>query len=165
MDNEKPIVVIDNGGCTIKAGIAGDDHPSVVVPNAVGLEEFSSLSDETTFQKYLEAYRRDDFRVSHPIKNGTITNWEDMETIWCNVIHDHLHITPEESGILVTEPIGNSKPAREKMAEILLEKLNFSAISIATSPILPMYAAGRTSGIVLDVGDGITQVVPVWGGL
>ncbi|CAL8121944.1 unnamed protein product [Orchesella dallaii] len=162
--SEAPIVVIDNGGNTLKAGIAGDDHPSVVIPSGVGLQDFLNLSDPDTFNRFMEISSSGDLKVRNPIKNGTVTNWEDMETIWRHAIQDNLHINPEESSILMTEPMGNPKPAREKIGEILFESLNFNAISIATAPILPMYAAGRTTGIVLDVGDGITQVVPVWGG-
>lgn len=161
---DNPIVVLDNGGCTIKAGIAGEDHPSVIMPSAVGLEDYNNLSDSETYAKYLQKCSSGEFRASYPIKKGSITNWEDMENIWSNIVHKHLQISPEEASVLITEPIANSAPAREKIAEILLEKLKFGAISIATSPILPMYAAGRTSGIVLDVGDTVTQVVPVWGG-
>lgn len=162
---ENSIVVIDNGGNTIKAGFAGDDHPSIVTRNALGLEEFASISDPSIFSNYQRKFKTDGISVRHPVTNGVITNWEDMEEIWSKVIHDQLQVTPEEMNLLITEPVHNSRPAREKIAEIMLEKFNFNAISIATAPILPMYAAGRTTGIVLDVGDGVTQVVPVWGGL
>ncbi|ODM98158.1 Actin, muscle [Orchesella cincta] len=162
--SETPIVVIDNGGNTVKAGIAGDDHPSAVIPTGVGLQEFFNLSDLDTFNRYMEITSSGDLKVRNPISHGAVTNWEDMETIWRHVIQDNLHINPEEASILMTEPMANPKPAREKIGEILFESLNFNAISIATAPILPMYAAGRTTGIVVDVGDGITQVVPVWGG-
>lgn len=161
---ETPIIIIDNGGCTIKAGLSGEDYPAVVVPNAIGLEDFSNLSDKATFEKYIDA-NSGDFKVRYPIRHGAVTDWESMTTVWSHIVEDHLNVNPEECSVLVTEPISNPKPAREKMAEILFETLNFKGVSIATSPILPMYAAGLTTGLVLDIGDGATQVVPVWGGL
>ena len=35
-DNEKPVVVLDNGSITIKAGCSGDDAPKVYLENRIG---------------------------------------------------------------------------------------------------------------------------------
>ena len=39
-DEGKPTIVIDNGSSVIKAGFAGDDAPTTVVPSAIGSPHF-----------------------------------------------------------------------------------------------------------------------------
>jgi len=66
--------------------------------------------------------------------------------------------------MLLTEAPFNPKSNREKMAEILFETFNVPALYFKLPCILSLYGAGRTTGIVLDCGHGLTQVVPVWEG-
>lgn len=53
---------------------------------------------------------------------------------------------------------------REKTAEIFFEGLNAPALYFAPQAILSLYASGRTTGLVLDSGDGVTHAVPVYEG-
>lgn len=45
---------------------------------------------------------------------------------------------------------------REKAAELAFERMNVPAMFVSNQAVLSLYASGRTSGIVLDVGDGVT---------
>ncbi|KAL8265825.1 hypothetical protein R6Q59_003169 [Mikania micrantha] len=44
----------------------------------------------------------------------------------------------------------------------MFETFNLPAMSLYLQAILSMYASGRTTGIVLDIGDGMSQFVPVY---
>ena len=57
-------------------------------------------------------------------------------------------------------PISN----REKSAEIFFEAFNIPAIFFAPQAILSIYASGRTTGLVLDSGEGVTHAIPVYEG-
>jgi centractin len=50
------------------------------------------------------------------------------------------------------------------MAELLFESHQVPALYISPPAILSLYASGRTTGIVLDVGHGTTHVIPVYEG-
>lgn len=47
------------------------------------------------------------------------------------------------------------------MAQIMFESINVPGLCIANSAALALYAAGRTTGVVLESGDGVTHAVPV----
>ncbi|EFP12303.1 hypothetical protein CRE_24309 [Caenorhabditis remanei] len=74
-DNGSP-VVIDNGTSTIKAGFAGNDFPPLVFPSNVGE---SGLVGSKAFKKRFQV------GLTHPIKNGIISDWNSMEIIWDHV--------------------------------------------------------------------------------
>jgi actin-related protein len=56
----------------------------------------------------------------------------------------------------------NPTKHRKKMFEIFFEKFQVPAVFVAIQGVLPLFATGRTTGIVLDSGDGVTHVVPVY---
>ncbi len=84
-----------------------------------------------------------------------------MEKIWNYAFHKKLKIEPEEHPILLTEPALNPKQNREKMIEIMFETFNFPSTYVAIEDVLSLYASGRGPSIILDIGDGVTHVVPI----
>lgn len=66
--------------------------------------------------------------------------------------------------MLLTEAPLNPRKNREKAAEIFFETFNVPALFISMQAVLSLYASGRTTGIVLDSGDGVTHTVPVYEG-
>ena len=50
------------------------------------------------------------------------------------------------------------------MAEFFFESMDVPALFIAPQPLLSMYASGRGTGVVVDVGEGVTTLFPVYDG-
>lgn len=66
--------------------------------------------------------------------------------------------------VLLTEPPLNPRTNRSTAAQILFETFNIPALYCSIQAVLSLYASGRTTGVVLDSGDGVSHAVPVYEG-
>ena len=83
-----------------------------------------------------------------------------MEQISYHAFNE-LRIVPEKHRVLLTEAPLNPKANREKITQIMFETFNTPALYVAIQAILSLYASGRTTGIVLDSGHGLTQIASI----
>ena len=103
-------------------------------------------------------------QLKYPIEHGIVTDWDDMERIWHHVYQTELCVLPEDHPVMLTEAPLNPKRNREIMMEIMFEKFDHPAFYVSIQAVLSLYTSGRTSGIVLDCGDGVSHTVPVYEG-
>ncbi|KAH7546340.1 actin-related protein 6 [Ziziphus jujuba] len=166
------VVVLDNGGGLIKAGLGGERDPSTIIPNCLyrplsskkWLHPSPTSSDDPT-DLTSAAVRR-------PIDRGYLINPDLQRDIWAHLFSSLLHITPAQSSLLLTEPLFAIPSIQRATDELVFEDFNFSALYVADSPsLVHLYEASRRPtgivskaqcSVVVDCGFSFTHAAPVF---
>ena len=156
-----PVVVVDMGSGFCKAGFTFQQRPSVVFPTVVAQTNPSlvgAVGDEALAARKTHRLRR-------PIEHGVVTHWEDAERVWNHLFYDRLRVQPEERAVLITEPPLNPKANRERLCQIMFDTFHVPAMYLHIGAVLALYQTGRTTGVVVDSGEGATHAVPIYEGV
>jgi len=166
--SEEIKVVIDNGSGVIKAGLSGNNHPTAKFPSIVGTPRTGKQMVGTETKEFYvgdEAQKmRGVLNLNYPIAHGIVQNWDYMEKVWEYCFTNELRIDPSEAKVLLTEAPLNPKANREKMTQIMFETFQVRGLYVAIQAVMSLYSNGRTTGLVVDSGDGVTHTVPVFEG-
>ncbi|XP_063678897.1 actin-3, muscle-specific-like [Bolinopsis microptera] len=87
-----------------------------------------------------------------------------MTEVWDEVFYNVLRVSPQSHPVFLTETALNPKESREQMTEIMFEGFRTPAMYVAIQAQMALYCTGRTTGIVLDVGDGVSHSIPIYEG-
>jgi len=161
-------VVLDNGTATIKGGFSSSDAPQCKIPTIVGHGRhkgaMSSLGLKDCYVGCQAQTLRGILSINHPIRQGVVQDWEDLETIWEHIFHTELHTEASAQPLLITQQPLATPEDETKMAEILMEKLEVPAMFIANKSVMSLYGGGNMTGISVDSGHDTTYLVPSYQG-
>jgi len=164
------VVICDNGTGFVKCGFAGSNFPHAVFPSMVGRpvlrseEKIENVQLKDIMVGDEAAALRMMLQITYPLDNGIVRNWEDMAYVWDYTFFERLKINPNECKIMLTEAVMNPQANRKKMVETMFEKYGFESVYVAVQAVLTLYAQGLVTGVVVDSGDGVTHIVPVYEG-
>ncbi|XP_065193595.1 uncharacterized protein LOC135824810 [Sycon ciliatum] len=162
-------IVIDDGTSTCRVGLACDDAPRAVIPSFVATPRAQALvSGMGQMHSYVgeEALQmRGQITIKHPVEQGVVTNWDDMEKVWHHALYKKLECQDSvEQHVLLSEPPLNPIMNREKAAQIFFESFDVPGFYLANHLVLSLLSTGRVSGIVLGSGDCVSYAMPVYEG-
>lgn len=160
-------VVIDHGTYNTKAGFSTQDAPSSIIPTVVGHGRHKGAMESLGLRDTYVGSEAQEFRgilaISNPIKQGVVQDWDDLESIWDHIWSRELQAAPSDLPALLTHP-PSSTGEWNKMAEILIEKMEVPAIFLANKSVMALYGGGQMTGISVDSGHDTTYIVPSYQG-
>ncbi|XP_072923915.1 uncharacterized protein [Hemitrygon akajei] len=158
----------NNGSGFCKSGIVGNSIPTSVIPSVMGFPKATkgkhSASLKDCYVGKAAQARREVLSLTYPIERGMVTSWDEMEMIWRYIFGFELHVKSKERPVLLTAAPLTPFLSRERMTEIMFEDFSVPAMFVAIPATLALYSSGRTQGVVLDSGHGITDAVPIYEG-
>jgi len=163
-------VIFDNGSGLFKAGMGDDDTPRVVFPTIYGKPINPNIMvgmDQKDLYVGPEAnhpQKKPLLSIFKPIKVGVIEDMENMEKIWDYTYQNELMVDRKEHPALLTEPPLNDPKKREQLMTVFFENIEVNHFYLSITSVLGLYSTGRTTGLVLDSGAGVTHTVPVYEG-
>ncbi|KAL1740987.1 actin-domain-containing protein [Schizophyllum fasciatum] len=165
---DAPIVILDNGGATIKAGVVGVHQQPFIIPNAV----VRSKGDKKTYVGH-EFAQCSDYSSLHfrlPVEKGFVTDWDAQKAVWDGVFsQDVLGINTQQSSLILTEPYFNLPNIQTTYDQFVFEEYEFKSNCRRTpasfAPYSPLfYSLGLPPpecSLILDCGFSFSHAVPV----
>ncbi|KAF8332777.1 actin-domain-containing protein [Cantharellus anzutake] len=175
-----PILILDNGASTIKAGFANNDEQPRLVPNAVvkskggGSKLYIGQDIETCDDFFGIYYRRPFERASSATSRpGILTDWDTEKAVWDNLFSPEcLNVDTRATSLLVTEPYFNLPSVQDTYDQLVFEEYEFK--SYLRTPAAPLAQYGPLFAqrdmpppecyILVDSGFSFTHVIPVMKG-
>ncbi|GIX62880.1 actin like protein ALP1 [Babesia caballi] len=157
-----PSVIFDTGSLYLKAGLSDQKEPQLHVPSVYGEVRKRFQGELPNVRVYGDDCMKqmNYMSVTHVVDHGHIFDFEAAAGLW-KYGFDMLGMVSEGNSVLVTEPVLCSPEHHQKVGEIFLEGLGVDEIHMSITGLLSMYGIGKNSGTVVDIGDGMVQVVPM----
>ncbi len=162
-DDTVPTVVMDIGSQNLRLGMSGELKPIYSMISAVGRIKYRTAFSHTNYPFIKDYYCGDELQeyravsaIKYTMERGTVTNWDDVEKLMHYSFYYYARVAPEENMLLTTKPLLCSKTDQEKMTQIAFETFSVPAFHMATPSELAFSYLQHKTGIILDVGHGLT---------
>jgi actin-related protein len=188
-DFDKQPIIIDAGSHTIRMGFAGDDVPRLVMDSAVcrsgSVCNFfqKKKSKKKTFELRLNGFdimvvqnvyfgheamkRRFKCELQRPISaDRQGSDLEHLRDLWEHGILSELNCLPSFHNLLPTIKFVTSdmKKYCEDLCQMAFEDFGTPAFYLANDNVLSLYSSGRTTGLVVDMGNEYSTLAPIYEG-
>ena len=163
-------IVMVLGSSSIQAGFDQSDSPRCVAPSVVGTPKATVKSIMVGVKNNLEYYGDEAMcnsafmNLSYPIERGVVKDWKQFDDIINYTFRNHLRVCPEDHSLFITEPPLNPRENREKLCQVFFETYNVPQMRLEIDALLSLYSSGRTTGLSVSSGGGVTSVLPVYEG-
>lgn len=159
--SENRVIVIDPGTSTTTYGFAGASSPQGEITTIIGKLKPTLMRCNSMMPTELigddAMQKRSLMTFHHPIVNGKITDWQEMKKILSKIFSE-LEATGDES-VIFTQPITADKYYRKQISELLFDHAN---VTFHFQPVLSLHSYGLSTGFIVEMGSGITQLAPIY---
>ena len=164
---EPPRLIVDLGSEILKTGICTDEYQKKPYSNSQHRKGIPSVwkgESVSSSRVRIPGQIENDGVVSRRspcIERGNIVNTKRLESFLQNVYNEILKVDPDERGVVLTTPTHGSSRDRRWLLQHHFETLGFESISLQNQCVMSLYSVGSQSGLTLDIGHGLTQIVPI----
>ena len=181
----KTTLVVDIGSSLIKVGIAGNLTPEKIIPCLLGSPRYSSKYKGDSEREILvgddalKGGKHQKIGYRYPMKaTGHVQDWNSLEVllkaafrdVLCKLLdydceHDceHEHAAAQYK-VLVAKPYDMKRAGLKRLVDTLLVNLGFGAVAMHEQAALVLYTQGVETGVVVELGESIASIVPVYKG-
>jgi actin len=160
-------VVVDIGEASCKIGIAGDLAPRDTFPTIVGREKYQSVMVDTS-DRVRSAYVGNDaqsmrgvLKIVYPLSRGQIMDWNAFYEVLNHIFYNVLRLDMRLYPVIYSEPILNPPNLREHLAKVFFETYQMPSIIIFPAAVMALVNAGLSTGMVVEIGEGMAHIVPI----
>ncbi|CAG9573785.1 unnamed protein product [Danaus chrysippus] len=174
-------LVFDPGHHSLRVGYAQEDTPKADIPAVIGVGPATHIPDaeekvpdgnvtqsatkKDELRYYIDVTElhvpRPNMEVQTYMKDGQIDNWDLFEKMLDYCYSKVIRSPSEHHPALFTEAVWTTRPAREKLAELLFEKYQAPAFFLVKNAVLAAFANGKSTALVVDAGASQTSAIPV----
>eukprot|EP01059_Diplonema_ambulator_P033588 TRINITY_DN7106_c0_g1_i1.p1 TRINITY_DN7106_c0_g1~~TRINITY_DN7106_c0_g1_i1.p1 ORF type:complete len:403 (+),score=48.57 TRINITY_DN7106_c0_g1_i1:35-1243(+) len=159
-----PPVILDIGTVNTRVGFGGRTAPECIFPTLVGEVNKQMVTPMVGQGEAKDYYigkevldKRSLLKVRYPVE-GAPKNFEDYEKIARHALRE---VGDSGKRLAIMEPTQSTKEMREKLVEFAMEDLGCEELWLMNSIPCSLFAAGRTTGVVLECSESASYVVPM----
>ena len=160
-------IIIDIGEAYTKVGVAGEGEPRSVFPTITGTEKYKSVMVDVgahVKKNYVGedcVKMRGVLKLKHPISRGNVMDWDSYYAILTHIFYDVLRVDGKNTNVVYSEPALSTAQTKQYIASVLFQTYQVKSVNIASAPLLALFSAGLTTGVIVESGEGLTWIVPI----
>lgn len=150
-------IVLDIGSYYTKYNFNTEDYPSIIKNNVCYYPKNGK------YHNYEIGYGKINTECIKPIVNGIIKDWDNMEKILDRIIYYDLDVhNLDHIKIFDIQPNYIDKKSKDKIMEILFEKINIGYYQSASRTICNIIGSRQNSALFVDIGNNTTRITPIY---
>ena len=163
---ENPIIIIDVGACSVRAGLVRDDpYPEIFFPAVCSFDAetfdliecgLAALLPDNRYKAHQVYPRKVSLRMDRKRTEANLP-LKAMDAI-ISTIMMQLDVDPQMAQLIMTLPPTAPEQERDELVELLLGTLGFAGICLQDQTQLALFSYNTTTGIIVDIGNHITVI-------
>ena len=118
-ENENENIIIINIG-TSQSKVGRINYGLFIVPTCSGYEK-PKYQESRYYWNRSDYYKTINKNYSYPIKNGIITDFNEIKNFFNNIFENNLRVLPEYYKFFITQPIFNPRDKMEELARFMFD--------------------------------------------